>query len=562
MPETPSVATIEIGALITGLGGGLALFLYGMRQMTEALKTVAGNRMKNLLGRLTANRFSAALAGTVITAIIQSSSVTTVLVVGFVSAGLLTLNQSIGVILGAHLGTTITAQIIAFQIYRYGLLLIAIGFLMDLVGRNEKIKHWGMVLLGLGLIFFGMELMSGVTSPLREWAPFAHAVGSLQHPLAAVGVGLLFTAVIQSSSATTGVVIVLAAQGLLSLETGIALAFGANIGTCVTAIIAAIGRPREAVQAALIHVLFNTTGVLLWLPWIGYLAALVRTLSPGDLPRQIANAHTLFNLGNLCLFIWLTAPMARLVQAVAPLKLQAPGIRALYLDQFYLEQPSLALDQVRRELTRVAMLAREMLRRVLQVTIEGSDRDIADLQKLDRDLDSLQGEIITYLASLSQRQLIDPQPGLLSRYLSIANYLENLGDVIRSNFMENARKRLSRQVSVSASTRKVLGPLHQEVCRAFDSIVTALEQADLIAARDAADSKTAVGALADRASSHLAKRLAAGEPNRLLTFHLETDTVENLKRLNTLTRRIGRVLLEIDPNAQTTESRETSDSAS
>ena len=182
---------LDWGVILTQLGGGLALFLYGMRRMTESLKTVAGSGMKNLLARLTTNRFTAAFAGTVITAVIQSSSVTTVLIVGFISAGLLTLGQSIGVILGANVGTTVTAQIIAFQVYKYGLLMIATGFFTEILARRERVRQWGTALMGLGLIFFGMELMSIATGPVREWPPFIELMQNMQNPLLSVAIGAL-----------------------------------------------------------------------------------------------------------------------------------------------------------------------------------------------------------------------------------------------------------------------------------------------------------------------------------------------------------------------------------
>ena len=265
---------LEWGAIVTQLGGGLALFLYGMRRMTESLKTVAGGAMKNLLAKLTANRFTAAVAGALITAVIQSSSVTTVLVVGFVSAGLLNLSQSIGVILGANVGTTVTAQIIAFQVYKYGLLMIGAGFFTEILARRERVRQWGTALMGLGLIFVGMELMSIATGPIREWPPFVDLMQSLRSPLLSIAMGAFFTAVVQSSSATTGIVIVLASQGLITLETGIGLILGANIGTCVTALLAALGKPTEAVRASVVHISFNILGVLIWLPFLTLLADL------------------------------------------------------------------------------------------------------------------------------------------------------------------------------------------------------------------------------------------------------------------------------------------------
>ena len=262
--------------------------------------------MKNILARLTMNRFSGVFAGAFITSIIQSSSVTTVLVVGFISAGLMTLSQSIGVILGADIGTTITAQIIAFKVTKYALALIAIGFALNFLGKRNSVKQTGAMLMGLGLIFFGMELMSNATRPLRTYEPFITMMTQMANPFWGILIGTVFTGLIQSSSATIGIVIVLASQGFISLEAGIALAFGANIGTCVTALLAAIGKPREAIQAAWVHVLFKVIGVLLWLAFIPQLAQFVRFISPeaeglsgiarlgAETPRQIANAHTVF----------------------------------------------------------------------------------------------------------------------------------------------------------------------------------------------------------------------------------------------------------------------------
>ena len=345
-----SAHSLQVGALVTDLGGGLALFLYGMSKMTEALRTVAGGGMKTLLARLTTNRFTAALAGIIITAVVQSSSVTTVLVVGFISAGLLTLSQSIGVILGASVGTTVTAQIVAFKVTKYALVLIGIGFLLELTARSEKVKHYGILLMGLGLIFFGMELMSQATYPLRTYAPFIELMQSLKNPLLGILIGTVFTAIVQSSSATTGVVIVLAGQGFISLNAGIALVFGANVGTCITALLATIGKPREAIRAAVVHVVYKTTGVLIWLPFIAQLAATVTSISPSapelegtarlaaESPRQIANAHTLFNVANLLLFIWFTPLLAKIARRVVPDRPEPePGrIEPRYLEEYFL----------------------------------------------------------------------------------------------------------------------------------------------------------------------------------------------------------------------------------
>ena len=555
MTDATPAATLELGLLVTQLGGGLALFLYGMRQMTESLKIVAGGGMKNLLARLTVNRFAAAAAGAITTAVIQSSSVTTVLVVGFISAGLLTLGQSIGVILGANVGTTVTAQIIAFQVYKYGLLLIAVGFFTGILARTERARQWGTVVMGLGLIFFGMELMSIATNPLRVWPPFIDGMQNLQNPLLGIAIGAVFTAIVQSSSATTGIVIVLASQGLITLELGIGLIFGANIGTCITAFVSAVGRPREAMQAAWVHVFFNVGGVLLWMLFIAQFADVVRAMSPvseelhgverqmADTPRQVANAHTIFNIANVLLFIWFTEPLGRLVNRVVPPRPQPPGIQPMYLDALFLEQPALALDQLRRELLRLGGLARSMVGQSLQLATSGGEREIAAISRLDEDIDSLYGEIIRFIGKLSQKDLIGEQPQELSNFVGIANYLENVGDLVDKEIVSVAHKRLRADLTVSPSTLDRLRSLYEEVCRSFDSALSALETGEQQPALDAIESKAEVNELASAATAHLAKRLTVDEPKRLEAFQIETDIIENFRRINTYIRRIARLSL-------------------
>jgi phosphate:Na+ symporter len=347
---TPDV--LPLGSISMGLLGGLALFLFGMGQMTDALKIVAGPRMRTLLARLTTNRWKALFAGAFVTSVIQSSSVTTVLVVGFISAGLMSLSQSIGVILGADIGTTITAQIIAFKVTKFSLIFVASGFALLFCFKNDLVRHWGHTIMGLGLIFFGMQLMSEAMSPLRDFGPAKALMQQMASPpyLWAILIGALFTALIQSSSAAIGLIIVLASEDLIGLDAGIALAFGANIGTCVTALLASIGKPREAVRSALVHVLFKVVGVAIWIAFIPQLGWMARQLA-GDAgtPREIANAHTLFNVANALLFIGFTGPLARLMTLLVPDKRGGPG-RARYLDEILLQTPTLAMHVVRTEL--------------------------------------------------------------------------------------------------------------------------------------------------------------------------------------------------------------------
>jgi phosphate:Na+ symporter len=345
------------------LFGGLALFLFGMEQMADSLKAVAGERMKLILAKLTTNRFMGAVTGAFVTAVIQSSSVTTVLVVGFITAGLMSMSQSVGVIMGANIGTTITAQIIAFKVTKLALLMVASGFAMLFFSKQQKIRQYGGMLMGLGLVFFGMSVMSDAMKPLRSYQPFLDLMTRMESPLVGILVAAVFTGLVQSSSATTGIVIVMATQGFITLQAGIALAFGANIGTCVTAMLAAIGKPREALRAAVVHVLFNVFGVLLWVGFIPQLAALVTWLSPAypqlsginrlsaEAPRQISNAHTVFNVANTFIFIWFTGQFVRLVEWLIPDRPLEELVlaRPKYLDEELIDTPSLALERVRME---------------------------------------------------------------------------------------------------------------------------------------------------------------------------------------------------------------------
>ncbi len=541
-----------------GLFGGLALFLWGLDKMSDSLKLVAGSGMKKVLAKLTTNRFSGALAGAIVTAIIQSSSVTTVLVVGFISAQLMTLSQSIGVIMGANIGTTITAQIIAFKITQYALLMIGLGFAMNFLSKKEKIRQYGDMLLGLGLIFFGMHLMSEGAYPLRSYQPFIDTMKQMDNPIYAIILGTLFTGLVQSSSATTGIVIVLASQGFISLEAGIALIFGANIGTCVTAMLAAIGKPREAVRASVVHVIFNVAGVLLWLFFIPQLASFVTQISPqaqelagmeklgAETPRQIANAHTIFNVANTLIFIWFTVPLGKLVCWLVPDRAPREEVKAepKYLDELLLETPQLAMDLVRMELGRLGAAALHMVRNCLPAVLEGTSEDLDKLEQMDNDVDRLHAAIITYLGRLSKENLGASQSEQLHDYLSAANYIESIADLVESNLTDIGRQRIARSIAIGPQTREMLTDFHKVITTNAQLAIRALVEADSERAQKVLDAKQEVNEFVARLEDHITQRLAADEPNRLYTFRLEAEMIDYLKRVFYFSKRIGKLVIE------------------
>jgi len=554
-----SVANSDINwwNMAMSLFGGLALFLFGMEQMADALKAVAGERMKVILAKLTTNRFMGAATGAFVTAIIQSSSVTTVLVVGFITAGLMSMAQSIGVIMGANIGTTITAQIVAFKVTKAALLMVAVGFSMLFFSKQEKIKQYGGMLMGLGLVFFGMSVMSDAMKPLRSYEPFLDLMTTMENPLIGILVAAAFTGLVQSSSATTGIVIVMATQGFITLQAGIALAFGANIGTCVTAMLASIGKPREAVRAAVVHVLFNVFGVLVWIAFIPQLAEVVTWLSPAhpelsgtdrlasEAPRQIANAHTIFNIANTIIFIGFTTQFARLVEKLVPDKPVEEKLitRPKYLDEELLETPSLALDRARLEIGHMGSRVTVMLQDIMDAVVNGDRAMLKKIAKIDDEVDILHGHIVTYLGRISQKALTEQQTEVLMKLMGATNDLENIGDIIETDLVYLGNEGIDNQVAISNETRVMLAKLHDVVSTTAELAIDAVMENDEQAAQEVIGMKADISRLMESAAMHESRRLVAEEPNRLAAYTLEIDIIEKLKRIYYFSKRMAKAVM-------------------
>jgi len=548
----------ELLAVMMGLLGGLALFLFGLEQMTTALKAVAGDRLRMVLAKLTANRLAGVATGAFVTSVIQSSSVTTVLVIGFISSGVMSLSQAVGVIFGANIGTTVTAQIIAFKVTKASMALVAAGFALSFTAKRETLRNHGAGILGLGLVFLGMTVMSEAMAPLRHFPPFIEWMIRFETPFIGILVGALFTALVQSSSATTGIVIALASQGLIALPAGIALILGANIGTCATALLAAIGKPREAVRAAYVHLAFNIGGVLLWAGLIGYLAEWSTALSPksldlegaaqlaADTPRQIANAHTIFNFANTLIFLPFGALLARTIERLVPDRPLSTDneVRARFLDDALLTTPSIALDSVRRELVRLGELVQEMLGNVLPALL-ASDRDaLRKVKRMDDGIDRLYADIIAYLGRVSEGSLTQSETSRLLRRMSVANSLESIGDAIETDLVGRGMGRVEDRVSISPATAKIISEFHFEVSQALQNVISSLEKEDVESARRVVEMKPLIQSLSDAAARHQAERLIANEANRLPTYAIEIDIIEDLRRIYYYTKRIARVVIE------------------
>ena len=547
---------IEWMEMAKGLFGGLALFLFGMEQMSGALKAALGSQMKELLGKLTRNRFLAVTTGAFVTAVVQSSSVTTVLVVGFVSAGMMSMAQSVGVIMGANIGTTVTAQIVAFKVEEAALWMVAIGFIMIFAAKQDRIKHYGSMLMGLGLIFYGMGLMGESMEPLRSYPPFLDLMIRMNNPLFAILIGAAFTALVQSSSATTAIVITMAGQGLITLEAGIALAFGANVGTCITAMLASLGKPREAVRAAGVHVVFNVIGVLIWLPFISILAGWVVSVSPvhpelegtarlaAEVPRQIANAHTIFNIANTVIFIFFTTQIANLVHRLVPDKVEEEKviIKPEFINDALIETPSIALQSVRLEIARMGDLVHDMFKELRKALLERNREKVNEVKRKDDQVDVLEGEILRHLALLRKQELTEDEGRDIALSMRAADLFEAFGDVIETELVNVCYRSIDQKIELSETMVHLMSNIGDKLEEALDSAIQAIRELDQKAAQEVIRMEADVNRLITQALDVQSQEMIDKGSN-IQSLRLEMTVLDNFKRMHTYLKRIAHNIL-------------------
>ena len=523
--------------------GGLALFLYGMEKMTDGLKAAAGQQMNTLLAKLTGNRVLGALTGAIVTAVIQSSSVTTVLVVGFVSAGLMTLVQAVGVIFGANVGTTVTAQIVAFNTTALALPLIAIGFVMGFAWKDGVARHYGAMLMGLGLLFYGMGTMGEAMSPLRTHQGFAELLQSLQNPVLGMLAGAVFTALVQSSSATIGLAVVMATQGLLALPAGIAILFGAKIGTGITAVLAGIGKPQDAKRAAAVHVLFNVLGAALWLPFIPQLAALAQAVSPvaadlqgverlaAEVPRQVANAATIWAVANTLIFLPFAAVFAKLATRIVPDRAaeRKELIRPSFLDDEVIQVPSMALERARLELGHMAELTVDMLAKAKSAFETGAS---CELSRQADQVRVLREAVLSYLTHVGRSGLSDAESAGYVRLVAAAGDIDTMSTAIGRELAPLARAVKDAGITPSQEAVELLQRLLQQVQQAAQGALRALVDRDEGAAQSVVARRGAILDLTADLQRMQASRLAQDDPQRLIKHRLQLEIVDRLRRIH------------------------------
>ena len=553
--------TVDWLQLNMGLFGGLALFLAGLDVLSEGLKKAAGNTLRDVLQKLTVNRFMGAITGAFVTGVLNSSSVTTVLVVGFVTAGVMTLAQSVGVIMGANIGSTFTAQLLAFNLSAYALIPVAVGFFMFFSSKSGRPKYFGMMIMGLGLVFYGMGLMSEGMKPLRTYEPFLDILASMENPFFGILAGAVFTGLVQSSAATVGIAIAMASEGLLSLPAGIALALGANIGTCATALFAALGKPTEAVRAAVVHITFNIAGVVVWLPFLTVLADVAIAVSPAasglegqarltaEVPRQIANANTLFNVINTLLFIGFTTWFARLAEKLVPERAVPEGviIEPEFLDETALKAPSIALENTRREIERAGLIALEMMDSFREALGKKNIDELDEVARRDDEVDILVVEITKYLDQIRRGLLAEEEGATHKVLLAAMMNLESIADVLETDMVGLAKSYLEGEFEApSEVTEEMVQGLWDCVRRGVELAVRAVGHNDQKAAQDVLMLKDDIRDFADRLFERHADRLHTDDPKYLQRIRLLMTFIEQLRHMYTLTKRMAKPQLPVE----------------
>jgi phosphate:Na+ symporter len=519
--------------VLLALFGGMSLLLYGIQLTGDSLQRVAGGRLRGLLTGLARNRLLAVFSGAIVTGIIQSSSATTVMLIGFVSAGLMTFRQTLGIILGADIGTTFTVQLLAFRITDYSLLMVGIGFTVIFLSRRRSAKDTGQAILGFGLIFLGLKLILDGVAPLKANPLAVQLLAAVaDNDVLAVLAAAFFTALVHSSAATIGLALALATQGLIDLHGAVGFVLGANIGTCATALMAAVGSTPEAKRVAVAHIAFKLLGAAIVFPFIEPFTRLVETTAL-DPARQIANAHTLFNFGISFAFLPFTPAAARFIERLVPDEPSAENpFRTRYLDERALDQPALAMGQATREALRMADVVQGMLRDVAEVFRAEHQELLEDVERRDDQVDFLEREIKIFLTRLD-RSAMGPE---LARkeiaMISVIGNLENIGDIIDKNLMELARKKLYHGRRFSEAGWAEILEFHGMVVKNLESAIAAFAANDRVLAQAVLDQRPLMRQRErELRQSHL-DRLRQGLAESLETSEIHLDILTNLKRIS------------------------------
>lgn len=523
--------------------GGLGLFVYGMHIMSEGLQKAAGEKLRKILEVLTTNRILGVIVGTVVTAITQSSSATTVMVIGFVNAGLMNLAQAASVIMGANIGTTITAQLIAFKFSEIAPLIIAIGTFMIIFSKKNKVKEIGEIVLGFGIIFLGMEIMGDAMEPLKDMPEFTNLINLVKDkPILGVFLGTAMTALIQSSGAFIAMLIALSVGGAINIDVALPLLLGSNIGTCITAILASIGANKTAKRAAALHLTFNIIGTVLFMILYSPVVIIVEILG-GSISRQIANAHTLFNVVNTVVQLPFIPLMVKLVNHMIPGQDKDHTVLSMeYIDKRLLETPSVAVLQVVKETVRMGRIARQNVESTFDCFINFTDAKKDEILKREELLNYLEREITYFLVELSNLNISAHESEIVTSLFHIINDFERMGDHAE-NLVELAESKSNHSLKFSDEAYAELRFIYDMVFEAIDNSILALDERDTEAALKVIEIEKKIDTVEKRLRTDHIDRLNKGicNPESGAIF---LDTISNLERVGDHSNNIAQIVLE------------------
>lgn len=512
---------------------GLGLFLYGMNLMGSGLQKAAGEKLKSIIGLLTKNRFVAVFVGIFVTGIIQSSSATTVMVVGFVNAGIMQLSQAIGVIMGANIGTTVTAQLVSFNLEKVAPVAVGIGMLMLIGKKNSKTKDYADILIGFGILFVGMIYMKNAVEPLGEIQAFKDVLVAFgDNTLLGILMGFGITLLLQSSSASIGILLALSAQGMLPLAAALPILYGDNIGTCTTALISSIGASRNAQRAAVMHLTFNVIGTILFALFLHIpITYIVTKLDPTDVTRQIANAHSLFNIVNVIIQFPIAGFIVKFAETVIPIsKDEMLGGTVTHLDKRMLETPSIALESAFKECINMGLVAKNNVQRAVDGFIEKDINKVKDVFLYEKDINKMEREIIDYLISLSNSEISLEDRIVVDGLFNTVNDIERIGDHAE-NIAELAQNSIENNLPFSSESKDELIDMVDKVIYAVQSSLDAMRTGDIEIAERVRDLEEKVDAMEKSCRAGHIYRLNNNmcNPESGIMF---LDVISNLERIS------------------------------
>ena len=528
--------------IILELMAGLGLFMYGMKLMGDGLENAAGESLKRILEKVTSNPIKSVIVGAIVTAIIQSSSATTVMVVGFVNAGLMNLTQAAGIIMGANIGTTITAQLVAFKLNDIAPIFIFVGTLIVMFSKGKRRKELGNIVLGFGILFTGMGIMSSSMKPLAGSPMFEHLIISIgDRWYIGVLVGTLITAVLQSSSATTGILVALATAGAIDINIALPIVFGCNIGTCITAIIASIGANKTAHKAAALHLIFNIVGTIVFLPFLGVLESVV--LSMNDVvSRQIANAHTIFNVINTLLLLPFSKYIIDVVNKIVPGEDEIDNMGPKYLDDRLLETPVIAVGQVIKETIRLANKSRQNLELSMKAFNEEDEKLIAKVYENEKTINVLEESITAFLVRLSKCELADKEADIVASTFHIVNDIERVGDHAK-NIADLSMEKMERNLLYSTDALSEINEIYGYTMNALEKSINSYKSNNYELARDVQIEEDKIDICEKQFRDKHIKRLNDGKCNAYAGA-LFLDLIANFERIGDHAMNISQSVIE------------------